>query len=74
MPGEAIAQLQGQSVVFKLVAANRFEVAPVETGATRGTTTRVTKGLSEGDRIAVKGAYALKARLLKSQLGEGHAD
>lgn len=74
VPTEAIAQLQGQSVVFKLAAENRFEVAPVETGATRGTTTRVTKGLSEGDRIAVKGAYALKARLLKSQLGEGHAD
>lgn len=74
VPSEAIAQLQGQSVVFKLAAANRFEVAPVETGATRGATTRVTKGLSEGDRIAVKGAYALKARLLKSQLGEGHAD
>lgn len=74
VPSEAIAQLQGQSVVFKLVAADRFEVAPVETGATRGATTRVTKGLAEGDRIAVEGVYVLKARLLKSQLGDGHAD
>jgi cobalt-zinc-cadmium efflux system membrane fusion protein len=34
----------------------------------------IKQGLAAGDVIVVQGAYVLKARLLKSQLGEGHAD
>ena len=29
----------------------------------------VTSGLEPGDEVVVEGAYALKARLLKAQLG-----
>jgi len=70
VPTEAIVQLQGQTVVFKAVSGDRFEAAPVETSPARGTSTRITRGLAEGDRVVFKGAYVLKARLLKSQLGE----
>lgn len=70
VPTEAIVQLQGQTVVFKAVAGDRFEAAPVEASPARGTSARITRGLAEGDRVVVKGAYVLKARLLKSQLGE----
>jgi len=70
VPTESIVQLQGQTVVFKAVAGDRFEAAPVEAAAARGSLTRITRGLAEGDRVVVKGAYVLKARLLKSQLGE----
>jgi len=74
VPADAIVQLQGQAVVFKAVAGDRFEPVPVDAGATRGALTRIRNGLAEGDRVVVRGAYVLKARLLKAQLGEGHAD
>ncbi|MBL8502249.1 MAG: efflux RND transporter permease subunit, partial [Rhodocyclaceae bacterium] len=30
-------------------------------------------GLAAGDKVVTAGTYALKARIMKSQLGEGHA-
>jgi cobalt-zinc-cadmium efflux system membrane fusion protein len=74
VPTEAIVQLQGQPSVFKLTSASRFEAAAVKSGAARGDRTVIEQGINPGDVVAVKGAYALKARLLKSQLGEGHGD
>ena len=74
VPADAIVQLQGQAVVFKAVAGDRFEPVPVDAGITRGPLTRIRNGLAEGDRVVVRGGYVLKARLLKAQLGEGHAD
>ena len=74
VPTEAIIQLQGQTVVFKSVAEDRFEPTPIRTNGVRGADTIVEQGVAVGDVIAVKGVYALKARLLKSQLGEGHGD
>ena len=74
VPTEAIIQLQGQAVVFKAVAEDRFEPTPIRTNGVRGADTIVEQGVAVGDVIAVKGVYALKARLLKSQLGEGHGD
>ena len=74
VPTGAIIQLQGEAVVFKAIAKDRFEPAPIETDGVRGAETIVKEGLAPGDVIAVEGAYALKARILKSQLGEGHGD
>lgn len=74
VPAEAIVQLQGQPTVFRLEGTDRFEPTPVQTGETRGDRTAIRQGLAAGDIVAVRGAYALKARLLKSQLGEGHGD
>ena len=74
VPNEAIVQLQGQPTVFKAEGKDRFEPTPVQTGETRGDRTVIRQGLAAGDVVVVKGAYALKARLLKSQLGEGHGD
>jgi membrane fusion protein, heavy metal efflux system len=74
VPTESIVQLQGQTTVFKLEGGDRFEPTPVQAGDTRGDRTVIEQGLAAGDIVAVKGAYVLKARLLKSQLGEGHGD
>jgi cobalt-zinc-cadmium efflux system membrane fusion protein len=74
VPSAAIVQLQNQPVVFRAGASGRFEPAPIRPGETRGAQTVVEQGLAAGDVVVVQGAYALKARLLKSQLGEGHAD
>ena len=72
VPNEAVVQLQGQPNVFRLKVSERFEATPVKTGTTRGDRILIEEGLAAGDVVAVQGAYALKARLLKSELGDGH--
>jgi cobalt-zinc-cadmium efflux system membrane fusion protein len=74
VPTEAIVQLQGQTVVFRERAAGEFEPVSVKTGVAAGDHTILTAGVAAGDRVVVAGPYVLKARLLKSQIGEGHAD
>ncbi|QBB69099.1 HlyD family efflux transporter periplasmic adaptor subunit [Pseudolysobacter antarcticus] len=70
VPTDAIVQLQGQAVVFAEKTGGHFEVLPILAGEVRGEFTVVRQGLDIGTRIVSKGAYVLKARLLKSQLGE----
>ncbi len=72
VPNEAVVQLQGETSVFRKNTSGDFEIAPFKPGETRGDFTIVEQGLASGDIVVVKGSYALKARLLKSQLGEGH--
>jgi len=74
VPNDAIVQLQGQPTVFKAAANDRFEPTPIQAGETRGARTVIRQGLAAGDVVVVQGAYVMKARLLKSQLGEGHGD
>lgn len=70
VPAESIVLLQNQPTVFLVKTTGQFERAPIVTGATRGGWTVVTQGLNAGDSYVRKGAFALKARLLRSQLGE----
>ena len=72
VPTEAIVQLQGQTVVFREKAAGEFEPIPVKAGAVVGDHTILATGVASGDRVVVAGTYALKAQMLKAQLGEGH--
>jgi cobalt-zinc-cadmium efflux system membrane fusion protein len=70
VPAEAIVLLQNQPTVFLAKGKGQFEPAPVVTGDTREGWTVITQGLKAGDTYVRKGAFALKARLLRSQLGE----
>ena len=70
VPAEAIVLLQNQSTVFLARGNGRFEPASVMVGDTRDGWTEVTQGLKTGDTYVRKGAFALKARLLRAQLGE----
>ena len=72
VPTAALVQLQGQTVVFHARTAEEFEPVPIKVGAVVGDHTIVTDGVTAGDRIVVAGTYALKARMLKAELGEGH--
>jgi membrane fusion protein, heavy metal efflux system len=72
VPTAALVQLEGDNVVFRENAAGALEAVPVRTGAVIGDTTVIEEGLKAGDRIVVDGVFALKAQLLKAQLGEGH--
>jgi cobalt-zinc-cadmium efflux system membrane fusion protein len=70
LPDEAIVLLQNQPTVFVAKGNGRFEPVAVMTGDTREGWTVIAQGLKPGDRYVRKGAFALKARLLRSQLGE----
>jgi len=70
VPAEAIVLLQNQSTVFLARGNGQFEPASVMVGDTRDGWTVITQGLKPGDTYVRKGAFALKARLLRSQLGD----
>lgn len=73
VPTAALLQLEGETIVFRQGADGTLTPVAVRTGAVVGDRTVVLDGVAEGDSIVVEGAYALKAQMLKSQLGEGHA-
>ena len=70
LPVEAIVLLQNQPTAFLARDHGRFEPVALQTGETRDGWTVVRQGAKAGDRYVRKGAFALKARLLRSQLGE----
>lgn len=71
VPENAVVLLQGQMTVF-VADDDAFEPRPVEVGDRQNGMVVVTSGLEPGDRVVVSGVYALKARLLKSQIGDSH--
>ncbi len=71
VPAEAIVLLQNQATVFvRGKAPGQFEPVAVEVGDTRSGWTEIKQGLRPGAPYVRKGAFALKARMLRSQLGE----
>ncbi|SKA34854.1 membrane fusion protein, cobalt-zinc-cadmium efflux system [Enhydrobacter aerosaccus] len=71
VPEEAVLLLQGQMTVF-VAEGEGFVPRPVEIASRGGGWIVVRSGLEAGDRVVVDGAYALKARLLKSLLGDSN--
>ena len=72
VPTTAVANLQGQTVVFVQVDERSFEAREVVLGETHAEWAEVSSGLVEGEPIAVSGVFTLKSELLKGGL-EGHA-
>lgn len=70
VPSEAVVLLQNQPTVFIDKGQGQFEPAPVVTGETRQGQIEIKDGLKAGTPYVRDGAFALKARLLRSQLGE----
>ncbi|CAH0353423.1 efflux RND transporter periplasmic adaptor subunit [Aquabacterium sp. CECT 9606] len=67
VPEAAVVLLQGQPTVF-VSEHGGYEARPVELGDKVGGRTTIRAGLLAGDKVVTVGAYALKARLLKSQI------
>lgn len=72
VPTAAVLQLEGDTIVFRQNADNTLEPVSVRTGSVIGNRTVITEGLKVGDVVVIEGAYALKAQILKAQMGEGH--
>jgi cobalt-zinc-cadmium efflux system membrane fusion protein len=71
VPDAAILIVQGQPSIF--VAENGvFEARAVETGEKLAGRTVIKSGLKAKEQVVTAGAYALKARLMKSQIGDSH--
>ncbi|RQP21849.1 efflux RND transporter periplasmic adaptor subunit [Piscinibacter terrae] len=71
VPDAAIVLLQGQPTVF-VQERGGFEPRPVELGDKLGGRTVLKSGVDAGEQVVAAGAYALKARLLKSQISDEH--
>jgi len=71
VPAEAVVLLKNEPTVFvRGKEAGTFEPMAVDVGETRDGWTVVRRGLTAGAAYVSKGAFALKARLLRSQLGD----
>lgn len=72
VPENAVVLIQGQPTVF-IEDSDGFEPRTVELGDKLRGQVALKNGIAAGNLVVVSGAYALKARMLKSQMGEGHA-
>ena len=72
IPEEAIQNLNGGKIVFILEEKDVFAVCHVELGAKIGNKRIIAKGLEEGEKIVIKGAFNLKAELTKGTFGSAH--
>lgn len=71
LPDAAIVLMQGQPTVF-VYEQGAYAMRVVEPGERLAGRTVVKSGLVAGDEVVTAGAYALKARKLKSSVGHGH--
>jgi cobalt-zinc-cadmium efflux system membrane fusion protein len=71
VPDAAVLLLQGQPTVF-VQEGGGFEARAIEPGDKVAGRTIVKSGIEAGDKVVTAGAYALKARLLKSQISDEH--
>ena len=71
LPQEAVLLVNGQPMAF-VEEAGEYEPRPVELGEKLSGRVAIKAGIKEGERVVIAGAYALKARLLKSQISDEH--
>ena len=74
LPEVAVQDVNGMPVVFVGTGnPGRFIVRPVVVGPRTGTGSLiVTKGLRPGEEVVVKGAFQIKAELMKASFGESN--
>ena len=71
LPDDAVTIIQGQPTVF-VAEGDGFQPRAVELGDKLRAGVLIKSGIKPGERVVVAGTYALKAKLLKSQIGDAH--
>lgn len=71
VPEDAVQMIEGRAVVFVRVP-NGFEAIEVTTAARSGGQIRIMSGLHQGQQIATRNAFLLKAELGKEEAEHGH--
>ncbi|MEO6037529.1 MAG: efflux RND transporter periplasmic adaptor subunit, partial [Saprospiraceae bacterium] len=64
VPNSALTEINGKTAVFLKHAPEEFELAYVQTGEDDGTRTLIIKGMEEGEKVVVNGAYEVKMMFL----------
>src|SRR5690606_27787351 len=72
VPESAVMLMDGVPAVFK-VDGDEIHAQPVQSGATSSGWTEIEAGLAPGEEVVTQGAFLIKALMLKSQIGDGHA-
>jgi cobalt-zinc-cadmium efflux system membrane fusion protein len=72
IPEEAIQNLDGEKIVFILEDEDVFAAHHVELGEKIGNKRIIARGLREGEKIVIKGAFNLKSELTKASFGHKH--
>lgn len=70
VPSSGVQQINDQPVVFVRVAPSEFERRPVKPGVRDGDWVEVSSGVKAGEAVVARGSFALKATLLREQIGE----
>lgn len=70
VPREALAEVNGEKVVFIALEKGRFEKRSVEVGREQGEMAEITSGLKAGDRVVTRGVFFIKSEFLKGTLSE----
>jgi cobalt-zinc-cadmium efflux system membrane fusion protein len=72
VPEEAVFLDGSKNYVFIQTAPEKFEMREVAVGRTLGKRLEVIRGLTQGEPVAVKGAFILKSELKKGELVDEH--
>lgn len=71
VPSEAIVLIEGQPTLF-IREGDGFHPRTVALGGRHADQTEIRGGVKPGEQVVVAGTYALKARVLKDQIGDAH--
>ncbi|HOH42854.1 MAG TPA: efflux RND transporter periplasmic adaptor subunit [Candidatus Hydrogenedentes bacterium] len=73
IPHSALVDENGIPTVYVMLTGEHFQKRPIRTGISDGVMTEVLDGLQEGDRVVVRGAYAVRlAGLAGGGVGSAH--
>lgn len=64
VPNSALTEINGKTAVFLKHGPEEFELAYVQTGEDDGTRTLILKGMEEGEKVVINGAYEVKMMYL----------
>jgi cobalt-zinc-cadmium efflux system membrane fusion protein len=71
IPAEAVVKMDNTDIVFVKKTESEFEKRAVTVAASRNDSVEIDGGIADGENVVVRGAFYLKAELLKGSLGEG---
>ncbi len=69
VPAEALVKIDNDDCLFIQKEDSTFEKTPVTICCAQNELVEITKGVKNGDKIVVKGAFYLKSELMKASLG-----
>lgn len=64
IPNSAITEVNGKSAVFIKDTAEKYSMVYVSLGENNGQSTKILKGIEEGEKVVINGTYQLKMMFL----------